>query len=178
MAAMPTRAAGTDCGRSDGSRSSASWARGLRDRLPGARPALGRHVALKLPRLETLVSHELRRRFLAEARLAARLDHPNIVPIYDVGELGDGRVASAGSTSPRPIAARARCRLDRPAGRGDPAGRIARLMIGLAEGVQYLHDLGILHRDLKPSNVLLQRFSGGSGSSRSGQASGRSAPGR
>ena len=45
-------------------------------------PALGRQVALKLPRLETLISQELRRRFLAEARVAARLDHPNIVPIY------------------------------------------------------------------------------------------------
>ena len=141
-------------------------------------PALGRQVALKLPRLDTLVSHDLRRRFLAEARLAARLDHPNIVPIYDVGELGDGRVASA------IYIASAYCRegplsawIDRQGAALAP-DRIARLMIGLAEGVGYLHDLGIIHRDLKPSNVLLQRFSRGSGSSGSGRDSGSVGAGR
>jgi eukaryotic-like serine/threonine-protein kinase len=135
-------------------------------------PALGRQVALKLPRLETLISHELRRRFLAEARVAARLDHPNIVPIYDVGELGHGPGASG------IYIASAYCRegplstwIDRQ-GPSIPPRRIARLMIGLAEGVQYLHDLGIIHRDLKPSNVLLQRLSGGSGSGGSGSSSG------
>ena len=141
-------------------------------------PALGRQVALKLPRLDTLVSHDLRRRFLAEARLAARLDHPNIVPIYDVGELGDGRVASA------IYIASAYCREGPLSAWIDQQGaalapdRIARLMIGLAEGVGYLHDLGIIHRDLKPSNVLLQRFSRGSGSSGSGQDSGPVGAGR
>ena len=141
-------------------------------------PALGRQVALKLPRLDTLVSHDLRRRFLAEARVAARLDHPNIVPIYDVGELGDGRGASA------IYIASAYCRegplsawIDRQGSALAP-DRIARLMIGLSEGVGYLHDLGIIHRDLKPSNVLLQRFSRGSGSSGSGQDSGSVGAGR
>ncbi len=126
-------------------------------------PALGREVALKLPRLETLASRDLRRRFLAEARVAARLDHPNIVPIYDVGELGDGR-GSAGI-----YIASAYCR-EGPLsawiarqGAATALDQVARMMIGLAEGVRHLHELGILHRDLKPSNVLLQRRTPGTG---------------
>ena len=46
--------------------------------------ALGRQVALKVPRPEALVSRELRRRFLSEAKAAALVDHPNIVPVYQV----------------------------------------------------------------------------------------------
>ena len=49
---------------------------------------LGREVALKVPRPEILVSREMRQRFLREAQAAAVLDHPNIVPVYDGGEIG------------------------------------------------------------------------------------------
>ena len=119
-------------------------------------PTLSRLVALKLPRLEILASPELKRRFLVEAQAAARLDHPNIVPIYDVGELGP-------DPSMGLFIASAYCR------DGSLSGWIARqhtaiaprlaarLMLGLAQGVEHLHEQGILHRDLKPSNVLLQR---------------------
>src|SRR5262249_8345755 len=51
-------------------------------------PLLGREVALKVPRLPALVSPELRRRFLHEARLAAGLSHPNLVVIHEAGEIG------------------------------------------------------------------------------------------
>ena len=49
---------------------------------------LGRKVALKVPRPHALVTPEVRRRFLREAEAASRLDHPHIVPVYDVGEEG------------------------------------------------------------------------------------------
>lgn len=119
-------------------------------------PVLERRVALKLPRLETLASSQRRRRFLVEVRAAARLDHPNIVPIHEIGELGllassglyiamayceEGNLATWVERQDAPIAPR-------------PA---AQLMLYLAAGVQHVHDQGILHRDLKPSNVLLER---------------------
>ena len=122
-------------------------------------------MALKLPRLQIFESPELTRRFVLEAQAAARLDHPNVVSIYDVGELGpdpghglyiasaycsEGSLAAWIARQSVPIAAR----------------QAADLLIKLADGVQHLHDHGILHRDLKPSNVLLQR----SGSAQPGLA--------
>ena len=64
-------------------------------------PVLKRHVALKVPRSEALVSAALRRRFLLEARAAARLTHPNLVSVYEVGEAGPiGYIASAYCSGP------------------------------------------------------------------------------
>src|SRR5262249_2284971 len=51
-------------------------------------PRLGREVALKAPRPDALVTPEWRERFLREARAAASLDHPNLVPVYEAGEVG------------------------------------------------------------------------------------------
>ena len=51
-------------------------------------PMLSRRVALKVPRPEVLISPEVRRRFLREARAAAGLDHPHIIPVVEAGEIG------------------------------------------------------------------------------------------
>jgi WD40 repeat protein/serine/threonine protein kinase len=137
-------------------------------------PKLGRDVALKLPRMEILASRESRRRFVAEAQVAARLDHPNIVPVYEVGELGsetgDGGVFIASAYCRHGSLARW---IDGQ-GAAIPPAVTARLMMALAHGVQYLHDLGILHRDLKPSNVLLHPL-GGSGATGPGTGAGSDA---
>jgi TolB-like protein/tRNA A-37 threonylcarbamoyl transferase component Bud32 len=92
---------------------------------------------------ETLV------RFRREAEAAAKLDHPNILPIYEVGDSEDGlpsfsmKFASGGSL------------LDAaPALRNEPRRSVA-LMAKVARAVQYAHVQGILHRDLKPGNILL-----------------------
>jgi WD40 repeat protein len=115
-------------------------------------PQLGRDVALKVPRLDVVLTPELRDRFLQEARAAAGLDHPNLVPVYDAGEVGPvcyiasaycpGTSLDAWLTSRRePV----------------PWWEAAQLVATLADAVQHAHDRGVLHRDLKPANILLQK---------------------
>jgi predicted Ser/Thr protein kinase len=109
---------------------------------------LHRTVALKIPKLaENLPSQ--RERFFREARSAARLSHPNICPVYDVGEI-DGRPYLTMAYIDGPSLAQ----LLRE--RGPFACRdAARLLLPVAHAMQHAHQQGILHRDLKPGNILL-----------------------
>jgi tetratricopeptide (TPR) repeat protein/tRNA A-37 threonylcarbamoyl transferase component Bud32 len=118
-------------------------------------PVLKRQVALKVPRSEALISSALRRRFLLEARAAARLTHPNLVSVYEVGEIGNvGYIASAFCSGPS-LAQWLHERREPLAPR-----QAAQLIVQLAEATQYAHSQGILHRDIKPSNVLLDADGG------------------
>jgi WD40 repeat protein len=107
-------------------------------------------VALKVPRLEALLCDEARRRFLTEARAAALLDHPNIVPIREAGEAGPlWYIASAYCEGPTLA--------EWLAGRREPVppAEAAALVATLADAVEHMHARGILHRDLKPGNILM-----------------------
>jgi len=94
-------------------------------------------------------SHETLMRFLREAEAVASLDHPNILPIYEVSESEDGlpffsmKFATGGS-------------LDRtaPSLRKEPRKSV-QLMAKVARAVEYAHGHGVVHRDLKPGNILL-----------------------
>jgi WD40 repeat protein len=113
--------------------------------------SLNRLVALKVIRTGSEEDAAALARFRTEAEAVARLQHPHIVQIYEIGgldgpphsrpfmalELADGSLAR---------------RLD---GTPQPAGRAAELVEALARAVQFAHERGILHRDLKPANVLL-----------------------
>src|SRR5881398_37116 len=105
--------------------------------------ALKRILSYHADSQETLV------RFRREAEAAARLDHPNILPIYEVGDNDDGlpsfsmKFAAGGSLHEAA-----------PALHREPR-RIVALMAKVARAVQYAHARGILHRDLKPANILL-----------------------
>ena len=111
-------------------------------------PELDRVVALKIPRAGRAPSGEYLERFLREARSAAQLRHPAIVPIHEVGQHdGAPYLVSEfvqGTTLADLLSAR------RPGFR-DGAELIARL----ADALQYAHERGVVHRDVKPSNVLL-----------------------
>ncbi len=114
-------------------------------------PRLGRDVALKVPRAEALLSPELRARFQHEARAAAGLDHPHLVPVYEAGE--DGVVCYIVSAyCPGPTLADW---LRRRAGQPVPPLEAARLVLPLAGAVAHAHGRGVLHRDLKPANILM-----------------------
>jgi eukaryotic-like serine/threonine-protein kinase len=120
-------------------------------------PTLGREVALKVPRPEVLITPDVRRRFLREARAAAGLDHPNIIGVHEVGEAGPVcYIASAYCPGPT-LSGWLKARTE-PA----PPRLAAQLLALLSDAVRHAHDRGVLHRDIKPSNVILSglRISG------------------
>lgn len=109
---------------------------------------LERQVAVKLLSGGTLASDEQRRRFLAEARLAAAIRHPHIVAVHDAGELEGQPWCAMDLVQGVDLAKRIRS--------APLATREAvRVVADVAGAVAHLHSSGVIHRDIKPSNVLL-----------------------
>jgi YVTN family beta-propeller protein len=115
---------------------------------------LGRPVALKLLAASVAEDERFRERLLRESRLAASLDHPNVIPIYEAGE-EDGRLFIA----MRYVPGGDLKKLLRGEGALDPARAVA-LFEQIAEALDAAHRHGLVHRDVKASNVLLDREGG------------------
>lgn len=111
---------------------------------------LARDVALKIPLIlpEDEDDSELFRRFTREARAAARLDHPNICPIYDVGQVDGIHYLTMAYIEGQPLTSLL-------AGGPLPGRRAAEVVLTLARALEEAHRAGIVHRDLKPSNILV-----------------------
>lgn len=110
---------------------------------------LDRIVALKLIMAGQLARPEEIQRFRIEAQAAARLEHPHIVPVYEIYEEQGRHYFAMGYVAGQSLARRI-------ADRGPLAPReAARLIQQVAEAVDFAHRKGIVHRDLKPGNVLL-----------------------
>ena len=110
--------------------------------------SLGRDVAVKFLAGGVCASGEQRRRFLAEARLAARIRHPRIVSIHDAGDRDGQLWCAMDLVDGDDLAARLR---DGPL----PVAEAVHLVVEVARAVHHLHTCGILHRDVKSSNILL-----------------------
>ena len=112
--------------------------------------SLNRIVAVKMILAGQLASESDVRRFRIEAEAAANLDHPNIVPIYEVGQFDGHHFFSMGFVEGESLAARV---ADGPL----PAREAAELAETIALAIHYGHAQGVIHRDLKPANVLLDQ---------------------
>jgi tRNA A-37 threonylcarbamoyl transferase component Bud32 len=111
---------------------------------------LGRKVALKLLTPQLADSEQFRQRFIRESRLAASLDHPNIVPIYEAGE-ADGQLFIAMRYV---IGADLKAVLNEVGGQL-PLERMLRLFGQIGNALDSAHRAGLVHRDVKPANILV-----------------------
>ena len=120
--------------------------------------SLDRPVAVKMILSGEFASPDDVARFRLEAQAAANLDHPGIVPIYEIGEYGSAlfRCGIAGAS----LAARLRHHLPSETAdvllSRDEIRATVRLVADVARAVHYAHHRGIIHRDLKPANILVQ----------------------
>ena len=112
--------------------------------------SLNRPVALKMILAGHLANDVDVKRFYMEAEAAANLDHPGIVPIYEVGQYEGQHYFSMGFVEGQSLSQRL---ADGPL----PPRQAAALMVKVAEAISYAHRRGLIHRDLKPANVLLDQ---------------------
>ncbi|MBW7860692.1 MAG: serine/threonine protein kinase [Rhodocyclaceae bacterium] len=116
-------------------------------------PLIERTVALKVLAIDLHggVATGFRERFYREAKSAGRLNHPNIVTIYDVGESGDTPYIAMEFLPGRTL----RESLD--SGVVLPVRKIVDIALLVARGLEYAHQNGVIHRDIKPANIMLAR---------------------
>jgi hypothetical protein len=112
--------------------------------------SLNRSVALKMIKATRFASDDDLRRFRNEAEAVARLDHPNIVPIFEVGQFEDQHYFSMKLIAGQSLNRRLKDYIPDPRG----AARLAAVTAG---AIHHAHQRGILHHDLKPANVLVMR---------------------
>ena len=110
-------------------------------------PRFDREVAIKVLPREMMHDPQVRSRFEREIKMIAQLEHPSIVPVYDVGDVDEQpyfvmRFMTGGSLS------------DKIAEGSIPIQDTARIIEKIAQGLSYAHRKGIIHRDLKPDNIL------------------------
>ena len=113
---------------------------------------LERLVAIKLLRSE-LVSADTKERFVREARTAAKLMHAHIVPLYAFGQAGDTLYYVMGYVEGESLES-----LLQREGRIDP-DEVRRILVEVADALDYAHRTGVVHRDVKPDNILIERES-------------------
>lgn len=124
---------------------------------------LHRNIAMKILHSVWKDNSRERVRFTSEGQIAAQLEHPNIIPVYDLGKLPDGRpyftMQIIRDRSFRSVVWEVHQRNDKE-GRyqkrtGWSLNRMLNVFLKICDAIGYAHNCGIIHRDLKPSNVML-----------------------
>jgi serine/threonine protein kinase len=115
---------------------------------------LEREEALKIPHFDDMgqVDSEVKKRFLVEARSAAKLDHANLCQVYDADEIDGVLFMTMRYLKGRP--------LSDYAGVPQPPRKAVEVVIRLAQALEFAHGKGVVHRDLKPNNVMMCPGSG------------------
>jgi serine/threonine-protein kinase len=111
-------------------------------------PSIDRPLVLKFLHSDLCAVGEYRTRFLREARAAGMLAHPNIVTVYDVGEIEGRPYIAMELLDGGPLNEKM------PAGEGLPIRDVLQMGMQIANGLDYAHSKGIFHRDIKPSNIM------------------------
>ncbi len=123
--------------------------------LQGRDEDLGRDLAVKVLLEKHRDNAELVRRFIEEAQIGGQLQHPGIVPVYELGQLPDRRLYIAMKlVKGRTLAALLEARRD-PA---EDRARLLQVFEQVCQTMAYAHSCGVIHRDLKPSNVMVGSF--------------------
>jgi serine/threonine protein kinase len=122
--------------------------------LRGRDVDLGRDLAVKVLLEKYVDRPEVARRFLEEAQIGGQLQHPGVVPVYDVGRFGDRPFFTMklvkGQTLAHILGERERPTDDRP--------RLLGIALKVSETLAYAHAKGVIHRDLKPANIMAGAF--------------------
>jgi len=122
--------------------------------LRGHDPLFGRELAIKVLLEGQARRPELVRRFVDEARIAGRLQHPGLVPVHELGVDGDRLFFSMKLVEGRTLSELLRAR----GGPADDLSRFLTIFEQVCQAVGYAHSKGVIHRDLKPSNVMVGAF--------------------
>lgn len=116
----------------------------------GLQKSIGREIALKFLKKEFLADKDAARRFILEGQITGRLDHPNILPIFDLGRSQSGDLFIA-------MQKISGSRWDQTYAQNRPRENLE-IMLRVCDAIAYAHSRGVIHRDLKPENVMLGEY--------------------
>ncbi|MDC1142399.1 serine/threonine-protein kinase [Planctomycetota bacterium] len=122
---------------------------------------LRRSVALKVLRKELIGRPDIVERFLEEAQITGQLEHPNIVPVHEMGVDGAGNLYFTMKYVEGMSLAELLLKLregNRDMQRDYPLSKLLDIFIRICESISFAHNRGVIHRDLKPANIMVGRF--------------------
>jgi tetratricopeptide (TPR) repeat protein len=122
--------------------------------LRGRDVDLGRDLAVKVLLEKFADRPEVARRFIEEAQIGGQLQHPGVVPVYDIGRFGDRPFFTMKLIKGQTLAA---LLADRPGAEADRP-RLLGIAVQVAQTLAYAHAKGVIHRDLKPANIMVGAF--------------------